>query len=141
MERSFRRSWLAYILLLTLWMNGVYLFPPRGLPSAARGYYPEGPLGAATLVFMRFALPTLICVGAWSLIRRAQRAAYTRFTRPERLMEFLKFGRCPACLHDLLGVEPDPADGCRVCRNCGGAWRLATDPRQRNSIGCGAEYH
>ncbi len=48
--------------------------------------------------------------------------AYARFTRPERLLKFLACGRCPACLGDLLGVEPDPADG---CRNCGGAWRLS----------------
>lgn len=32
--------------------------------------------------------------------------------------------RCPACLHDLMHVPADPADGCTVCPECGGAWRL-----------------
>lgn len=122
-ERAFRQ---VILLSLAAYLTA-FLFPLTILPSyrsRVRGEYPEGSLGMATLVFMRFVLPILICVSAWFLIRLAQRAAYARFTRPERLIEFLACGRCPACLGDLLGVAPDPADGCRVCPKCGGAWRL-----------------
>jgi len=38
--------------------------------------------------------------------------------------EFLALDRCPTCLHDLMHVASDPADGCTVCPECGGAWRL-----------------
>ncbi|GJM19999.1 MAG: hypothetical protein DHS20C14_22120 [Phycisphaeraceae bacterium] len=30
---------------------------------------------------------------------------------------------CPACTYDLAGLEPAP-DGCTVCPECGGAWRM-----------------
>ena len=36
---------------------------------------------------------------------------------------FLREGHCPACGYGLAEIEPE-ADGCRVCPECGAAWRL-----------------
>lgn len=42
------------------------------------------------------------------------------------LVEFnLERGCCPACTYPLRTVPAAP-DGCRVCPECGGAWRLHT---------------
>lgn len=35
----------------------------------------------------------------------------------------LAYHRCGSCNYDLAGLEPEP-DGCRVCPECGAAWRL-----------------
>jgi hypothetical protein len=35
----------------------------------------------------------------------------------------LGFGRCPACMYSLAEL-PAESDGCTVCPECGGAWRL-----------------
>jgi hypothetical protein len=40
----------------------------------------------------------------------------------------LKHDRCAACGYSLVGVEPEQ-DGCRVCPECGGAWRAGRAPR------------
>lgn len=116
---------LTGLLPAMLFINALGLLPLRGQHSLVRSGYPDGPLGTSTLILMRFVAPILIAIIAWYSIRAIQKGVYTRITRPERLLEFLDCGRCPACLGDLLGVEPDPADGCRVCGQCGGAWRLA----------------
>lgn len=34
----------------------------------------------------------------------------------------LALGLCPACGYEIAGLEPE-ADGCRVCPECGGAWK------------------
>ncbi|MFI4898269.1 MAG: hypothetical protein ACIARR_10635 [Phycisphaerales bacterium JB059] len=44
-------------------------------------------------------------------------------------------GRCRGCAFELEGVEAEP-DGCVVCPECGGAWRLAARPAIR-SVGGG----
>lgn len=36
----------------------------------------------------------------------------------------LKERHCPSCAYLLKGLPADPADGCTVCPECGGAWRL-----------------
>jgi len=36
----------------------------------------------------------------------------------------LGFGLCPACFYNLRSLAPEAADGCTVCPECGGAWRL-----------------
>lgn len=36
----------------------------------------------------------------------------------------LRFGYCAACLYDLQQLTPDETDGCTVCPECGGAWKL-----------------
>ncbi len=37
--------------------------------------------------------------------------------------EIMRLDRCPACLHLIREIGP-AADGCTVCPECGGAWRL-----------------
>ncbi len=37
---------------------------------------------------------------------------------------YKEVGRCPACQYELTALEPE-ADGCTVCPECGGAWRLS----------------
>ena len=36
----------------------------------------------------------------------------------------LKDRHCPSCAYPLEGLRPDSDDGCIVCPECGGAWRL-----------------
>lgn len=36
---------------------------------------------------------------------------------------WLSMGLCPACAYPIAELEPG-ADGCRVCNECGRAWRL-----------------
>ncbi len=46
--------------------------------------------------------------------------------RANTLVEtMLKDRHCPSCAYPLEGLRPDPEDGCTVCPECGGAWRLA----------------
>jgi hypothetical protein len=45
--------------------------------------------------------------------------------RRERAKVFTMQGRCGACGYGLMHLTSDP-DGCRVCPECGGAWRLRT---------------
>lgn len=37
---------------------------------------------------------------------------------------YIQVGRCPACQYSIASLEPS-SDGCTVCPECGGAWRLA----------------
>ncbi len=41
----------------------------------------------------------------------------------------LRDGQCPACGYDVADIDAD-ADGCIVCPECGGAWRMSrlSDP-------------
>jgi hypothetical protein len=36
---------------------------------------------------------------------------------------FLAHRRCPSCAYDLSAISPE-SDGCRVCPECGAAWKL-----------------
>jgi predicted Zn-ribbon and HTH transcriptional regulator len=40
---------------------------------------------------------------------------------------WIEAGRCPTCGYDLQDVRID-SDGCRVCPECGGAWRANNRP-------------
>ncbi len=41
---------------------------------------------------------------------------------------FKAINRCPACEYDMKGRMPE-ADGCSICPECGGAWRVpSTSP-------------
>lgn len=40
----------------------------------------------------------------------------------------LKRGRCPQCSYPIERCQPDPADACRVCPECGAAWKLPETP-------------
>jgi len=46
-----------------------------------------------------------------------------RRVTPQRLAQHqVRAGYCGSCGHDLTGLAPE-ADGCRVCSECGAAWR------------------
>lgn len=42
---------------------------------------------------------------------------------PKILEVCVREGICGSCAYELKGLEPDPADGCIVCPECGSAWR------------------
>lgn len=43
---------------------------------------------------------------------------------PQYAIDAMKrVGRCPSCAYRIDGVTPE-GDGCTVCPECGGAWRL-----------------
>ncbi len=44
----------------------------------------------------------------------------------------IAIGCCPSCGYDLLKL-PVEDDGCRVCPECGAAWRLPSDDRPRDA--------
>ncbi len=63
-------------------------------------------------------LPVLFFVAAaWDARRRmaSRKRAYRT--------ALLSHGRCPACAYKLSN-DPE-ADGCTICSECGGAWRVA----------------
>ncbi len=63
-------------------------------------------------LFVGFGVPMGIVVRltGWRSPQRAKRAV-------------LSIGYCPACAYRLFDIEAEP-DGCTVCPECGGAWRL-----------------
>lgn len=48
----------------------------------------------------------------WNSVNHAKRAV-------------LSIGHCPSCAYRIFDIEAEP-DGCRVCPECGGAWKLNT---------------
>ena len=46
-----------------------------------------------------------------------------RWITARRIAGLLKIGHCGCCLYSLEGLLP-AKDGCRVCPECGAAWRL-----------------
>lgn len=59
---------------------------------------------------------SVVCIAAL----RARHAVNLRSSAYADL--FLREGRCPGCAYVLDGVTDEP-DGCRVCPECGGAWK------------------
>jgi hypothetical protein len=107
--RWVRRPIAAVLITLGLGMAGLFIFIAKtvsgGLP---RGIAPGLYLGP--LLFVALGLGTIY--GNFAYSRRAvERALRAR-------------GCCPGCGSDLQGQSPE-ADGCVVCAECGGAWRLA----------------
>jgi hypothetical protein len=49
-------------------------------------------------------------------------AASQVFSSPRVRGRTREQGRCGSCGYDLGGIRPE-GDGCRVCPECGGAWR------------------
>jgi hypothetical protein len=47
---------------------------------------------------------------------------YTRKTLAKHAAHVVATNRCPVCWYDLTAAKPE-ADGCRVCPECGAAWR------------------
>jgi predicted RNA-binding Zn-ribbon protein involved in translation (DUF1610 family) len=69
-------------------------------------------------VWMRFVFLAASMAALVLLLWRVQRAATAQIAR--RVM--LRYGWCASCGYSLEGVE-FAADGCRVCPECGAAWR------------------
>lgn len=64
--------------------------------------------------------PLLLCGGALVMVWKVRkRSSYTRRV----FGGLLNQGRCPACDYEIFGLESE-ADGCIVCPECGGAWRV-----------------
>lgn len=59
---------------------------------------------------------------AWAFWRR--RVLQRRGLAQHHAQAWLARGRCPGCGYSLRGLQP-AGDGCRVCPECGGAWRIA----------------
>lgn len=75
--------------------------------------------------FLGFAITYVLLFGAvLHLIHRRKRSR--RVSEVRRTC--LKRGICPACAYAIAGIAPAP-DGCRVCPECGGAWRQHTGQR------------
>lgn len=117
--------WMALFLLLPLTIMGLLdLRSQASLPSVP-GIAPQMDFGLIWWVVCG----SCFVIALYFFIVAIERLLIRRSKQPGRLRELLRFGRCPGCLGDLLGVTPDPTDGCRVCPNCGGAWRLLnTEP-------------
>jgi hypothetical protein len=100
-------------------------------PRAIRGWA----YWALPLVFSRFFGTRLAagsgswidCVGIASGVLVLAAQLQNRYTGGSPTVfrdAMLRSGRCPACAYSLEGADPDPADGCTVCAECGAAWRL-----------------
>lgn len=112
--------WMALFLLVPLTIIGL-------LDLRSQASLPAVP-GVAPAIDYKFTWWVIggLCfiIALYFFIVAMEHLLVRRSRQPGRLRELLRFGRCPACLGDLLGVTPDPVDGCRVCTYCGGAWRL-----------------
>jgi hypothetical protein len=78
----------------------------------------RGPNLDMAMAFVPLLLVVLLCwVFRW------------RMRRSRLIMRMQELGRkdckCPGCTYDLAGTVED-SDGCRVCPECGGAWRCIT---------------
>lgn len=92
---------------------------------------------ASVSLFAALAIPTLIIFNRlpmWSVVLAVAPAALAipislvlleRWFQAERYRDaYLRIGLCPSCGFDMSAAPPEP-DGCRVCPECGGAWRMA----------------
>lgn len=70
--------------------------------------------------FVCFFLP-LIFLGPF-LIPLGGGIRAARMASRDIARQYVRAGLCPSCGYRLPDVPPDP-DGCRVCPECGGAWR------------------
>jgi len=66
----------------------------------------------ALFMFIGFGLPMGLVVkfSGWRTPQRAKRAV-------------LAIGHCPSCAYRIFDIEAEP-DGCTVCPECGGAWKI-----------------
>lgn len=70
--------------------------------------------------FFCFFLPLLFVGPLLIPFTVASRA--TRISAADIARQYVRAGLCPSCGYRLPDVPPEP-DGCRVCPECGGAWR------------------
>lgn len=82
-----------------------------------------GPFAAFLILFTPVA-SILILVAVNSLTSLGVLAGEARETLRSRWIEA---SRCPACSYHMEGV-PIEADRCRVCPECGGAWKVDEAP-------------
>ncbi|MEX2219225.1 MAG: hypothetical protein WD749_10760 [Phycisphaerales bacterium] len=74
---------------------------------------------AALIVAIAF-VGTAVGAAAWILVVR--RLIQPWFERTA-LTAMVTAGFCPSCGYGLAELNPEP-DGCRVCPECGAAWRM-----------------
>lgn len=69
-------------------------------------------------------------------------AIATRVWIPGVARQWLAMGSCASCRYSLAEIEPE-ADGCVVCPECGGAWKISrTNSEPPTSVGAvGREVH
>lgn len=77
------------------------------------------PTGPWTQLASRFWLAAFWLVAMFVFPRRLPARRSDELRR-----QLLSMERCASCGYRLREVEPE-ADGCRVCPECGGAWRFA----------------
>jgi hypothetical protein len=73
---------------------------------------------AAAALRLGFSL-VFLCVVWWLILPHARRLLWIRSWK----RRFVELGRCPACQYSMASLVAE-ADGCTVCPECGGAWRL-----------------
>jgi hypothetical protein len=56
-------------------------------------------------------------------IQMVQRRLLPRTRVPNLVAALLQHGFCGCCAYDLRAAEAEPTDGCKVCPECGAAWR------------------
>ncbi len=109
--------WLVFVLIMILTIRtttqlGQWLLRPFGLSPILAGI-----LGSACVLIAYAAIAWLITFTPIGVKSRRHDAQATCFKR-------LLMGLCGACEFDLDGVT-EQADGCKVCSECGAAWKMA----------------
>ncbi len=81
------------------------------------------------MLMMQLSLPAIImrlgfsvvfaAVAWWLILPHVRRLLWIRNWK----QRFMELGRCPTCQYSMASLVAE-ADGCTVCPECGGAWRL-----------------
>jgi hypothetical protein len=79
----------------------------------------SGPLQLSGRIQFSIANGVLILAATMLGLLGANRARHSR----EAIAACIKAGICAACGYPLRAVKVDQKDGCRVCPECGAAWR------------------
>lgn len=111
-RRMFQRSWgVALVLgsMMIVVLCGVFTILLSKLGTQPRLFY-----GASVLSLLPLAI--LYELTALRVFRRLYRMVF-----PEAV---LAQGFCPHCLYDLRGVVTREGDGCTICPECAGAWKM-----------------
>lgn len=118
-ERLGARKQLAYRYVLpgalgALGGGVVFPFMSRRLLNAFGGGDTVASFLAGLLVMMLTVLVIIV-----PIVTRLVRA----LLGPDLRDAVLGHGRCPGCIYEIRALTPE-ADGCVVCPECGGAWRV-----------------
>ncbi len=80
---------------------------------------------SGSAIIMRLGFSLVFAAAAWWLILpHVRRRLWIRNWK----RRFMELGRCPTCQYSIASLEPE-SDGCTVCPECGGAWRLGGSGR------------